>query len=98
MDVPDSVTITNITSVINGEFVDHIVDDTNIHKRTIDRRVSYGDIGEQLDMIYKDAMNDTTTWKDHVTSIKANNPPPSEGTETAVNPHIGRTEPQWLKL
>ena len=98
MDVPDSVTITNVTSVINGEFVDQEINETHKHKREVDRKVEYGDIGEQLDMIYKDAMNDTTTWKDHITSIKANNPPPSEGIEATPNPHIGRTEPQWLKL
>jgi len=34
------------------------------------RKNTYGDIGEQLDMMYHDQVDDTTTWKDHVKSVK----------------------------
>lgn len=34
------------------------------------RQAAYGDIGEQLDMLYKDALNGTTTWVDSVTAAK----------------------------
>jgi len=42
------------------------------------RRASYKDIGEQLDMQYKDNINGTTTWKDHVAAVKSANPIPTE--------------------
>ena len=36
----------------------------------------YASIGDQLDMQYKDALNGTTTWKDHVAAVKAKYPKP----------------------
>ena len=36
----------------------------------------YASIGDQLDMQYKDAVNGTTTWKDHVAALKAKYPKP----------------------
>ena len=33
--------------------------------------LAYGDVGDQLDMMYKDQLNGTTTWKDHVANVKA---------------------------
>ena len=41
------------------------------------RKIAYGPISDQLDMQYWDAVNDTTTWKDHVAKVKADNPKPS---------------------
>lgn len=38
------------------------------------RTQEYGSIGDQLDMIYWDTLNDTTTWTDHITQVKADNP------------------------
>ena len=40
------------------------------------RQESYRSIGDQLDMQYKDAVNGTTTWKDHVAQVKSDNPKP----------------------
>jgi len=37
----------------------------------------YASTGDQLDMQYKDAVNGTTTWKDHVAAVKAKYPKPS---------------------
>jgi hypothetical protein len=37
----------------------------------------YASIGDQLDMQYKDAINGTTTWKDHIAAVKAKYPKPS---------------------
>ena len=34
----------------------------------------YPSIGDQLDMQYKDLINDTTTWKDAVAKVKSDNP------------------------
>ena len=41
------------------------------------RQEAYGDLGSQLDMMYWDAVNDTTTWKDHIAKVKSDNPKPS---------------------
>ena len=42
------------------------------------RKQSYGDIGSQLDMQYHDNVDGTTTWNDHVASVKTANPIPTE--------------------
>ena len=42
------------------------------------RRTAYGDLGSQLDMQYHDAVDGTTTWKDHVAGVKSDNPIPTE--------------------
>ena len=36
----------------------------------------YPSIGEQLDMQYWDSVNGTTTWKDAIAQVKADNPKP----------------------
>ena len=41
------------------------------------RQEAYGSIADQLDMQYWDAVDDTTTWKDHIAKVKADNPKPS---------------------
>ena len=41
-----------------------------------DRAAAYASIGDQLDMQYWDAVNGTTTWKDHVAKVKADHPKP----------------------
>ena len=41
-----------------------------------DRAAAYASIGDQLDMQYWDAVNGTTTWKDHVAKVKADYPKP----------------------
>jgi len=38
------------------------------------RQSAYASIGDQLDMQYWDSVNDTTTWKDHIASVKAQFP------------------------
>jgi hypothetical protein len=42
------------------------------------RRLEYPAIAEQLDMIYHDAMDGTTTWKDAITAVKVKHPKPDE--------------------
>ena len=41
-----------------------------------DRQLQYLPMGDQLDMQYHDAVDGTTTWKDHVAAVKAANPKP----------------------
>ena len=38
------------------------------------RKAEYKDIAEQLDMMYWDKVNDTTTWQDHIAKVKSDNP------------------------
>ena len=38
------------------------------------RESEYKRIGDQLDMIYWDGVNDTTLWQDHIASVKAKYP------------------------
>jgi hypothetical protein len=40
------------------------------------RRNAYADIGDQLDMQFHDLLDDTTTWRDHVATVKAAHPKP----------------------
>lgn len=40
------------------------------------RKSAYGPIEDQLDMQYWDAVNGTTTWKDHIAQVKLDNPKP----------------------
>ena len=41
------------------------------------RQEAYGSIADQLDMQYKDLLDDGTRWKDHIAKVKADNPKPS---------------------
>jgi len=43
----------------------------------IARQEAYPSIPDQLDMLYWDKVNDTTTWKDAIAEIKSDNPKPS---------------------
>ena len=42
------------------------------------RQEAYASIGDQLDMQYHDSMNGTTTWKDHIASVKEAHPKEGE--------------------
>ena len=77
----------------NGAFVER---DAPPVSYTMRRRVAYGDIGEQLDMQYRDAVNGTTEWKDHVAAVKAANAAPSEQPDyNGVTPDGTIENPAW---
>jgi hypothetical protein len=40
------------------------------------RRGAYAYFGDQLDMMYWDKVNGTTTWQDHIAAVKAEFPKP----------------------
>ena len=40
------------------------------------RQEAYGSIPDQLDMMYCDQVNGTTTWKDYIAKVKSDNPKP----------------------
>ena len=46
-------------------------------KYKTDRADNYASIPDQLDMQYWDAINGTTTWKDHIAKVKSDNPKPT---------------------
>ena len=41
-----------------------------------DRSKAYGSVQDQLDMMYWDGVNGTTTWKTHIATVKATYPKP----------------------
>jgi predicted metalloprotease len=43
-----------------------------------DRKEAYKSIEEQLDMLYWDKVNGTNLWKEHIDSVKDDNPKPTE--------------------
>ena len=51
-------------------------EDPNQYK--YDRKNSYPSITDQLDMMWHDKQNDTTTWEDAIAKVKSDNPKASE--------------------
>ena len=50
--------------------------DFNSKQYQRDRAVAYPSIQDQLDMQYHDQVDGTTTWKDAIAKVKADNPKP----------------------
>ncbi len=59
--------------------VEKTVDDNAValKKVQLTRAATYPSLQEQMDMQYWDAVNGTTTWKDAIAKVKADNPKPS---------------------
>ena len=66
----DDDAVTNLWVLYNGEFfpTTHRLE----RNQQMKRKVEYGSIEDQMDMMYWDQVNGTTTWRDHVSSVKAN--------------------------
>ena len=60
-----------ITDLANSKYDEQ----ENGYKRA--RQEAYPSVGDQLDMLYWDKVNDTTTWKDAIADVKSDNPKPS---------------------
>ena len=75
MEVPDDATFEH--KMVNGVVIHHNEQEDLREEAVVDRRNAYGGIDEQMDMMYKDAINGTTTWKDHVANVKATTTKPS---------------------
>ena len=68
-EVPDDANFDK--QMINGVLVDHHDNEDLREEAVVDRIIAYGDVGEQLDMQYKDSLDGGTRWKDHVANVKA---------------------------
>ena len=63
----DDDNVTNLWVLYNGEFFP--TTDRLERNQQMKRKVEYGSIEDQMDMMYWDQVNGTTTWKDHVLSL-----------------------------
>ena len=75
MEVPDDASFEH--QMINGVVIHHNETEDLRDEADVDRRNAYGSMSEQMDMQYKDLINGTTTWKDHVANVKATTTKPS---------------------
>ena len=76
----------------DGAFVER----TRHTSYAVQRQVAYGSIGDQLDMLYKDQVNGTTTFRDHVAAVKAANPAPADEPDNTEIQATGTEEnPAW---
>tara|TARA_R110000824_G_scaffold101901_5_gene241944 strand:- start:1790 stop:2212 length:423 start_codon:yes stop_codon:yes gene_type:complete len=66
----------NDTATAEAEATQTALEDTYGWKRVNDATTKYATLGDQLDQQYKDAVNDTTTWKDAIAAVKAAHPKP----------------------
>ena len=74
----DSLVLAPDNAYIGGDYVDGVFSTTQPEEDTLTyvekRQSAYASIGDQLDMQYWDSVNDTTTWKDHIASVKGQFP------------------------
>ena len=82
--VPDDTTYEHF--MVNGVTVHRDETEDLRVKANVERMLAYGDVGEQMDMQYRDARDGTTTWKDHVANVKATTTKPSDIPEFVPNP------------
>ena len=73
--MPDDATYEH--TMINGVCVHRSDCEDAKETAMIDREQAYGTIGDQLDMLYRDNVNGTTEWKDHIANVKASTTKPS---------------------
>ena len=75
-DLWTSAKATHDTAVSDAETAQTALEATYGWKRVNDATTKYATTDEQLDQMYKDALNGTTTWKDAVAAVKAAHPKP----------------------
>jgi len=73
MSIPVSEGNTHYDAIVEQELeiAAYVAPEKSWNAKRID---GYGSIGDQLDMQYHDAVDGTTTWKDHVAAVKAEHP------------------------
>ena len=68
-EVPDDCSYDH--AMINGVVV-HKSDNEDLRElAVVERMIAYGALGDELDMLYRDQVNGTTEFKDHVANVKA---------------------------
>jgi hypothetical protein len=75
-DLWTSTKATHDTAVSDAETAQTALEATYGWKRVNDATTKYATTDEQLDQMYKDALNGTTTWKDAIAAVKAAHPKP----------------------
>tara|TARA_R110000824_G_C15084884_1_gene664790 strand:+ start:608 stop:1003 length:396 start_codon:yes stop_codon:yes gene_type:complete len=65
------------THVRNQLYIDDTTDDGKQIKWLDERIAAYPSIGDQMDMMFKDQINGTATWKDAVNAAKTSTPKPT---------------------
>jgi len=58
------------------------------------RKIAYGDVGEQLDMLYKDMVNGTSNWIEHIQNVKETLPPPQKNKPCGIST---MDTPSWVR-
>ena len=66
--------VNNITESQIDIKLAELISDWDSQEYARNRATAYDSIGNQLDMQYHDLLNGTTTWKDAVAKVKADNP------------------------
>jgi len=73
---------TNVGDAPTKEEIDvklaSMISDWDAQEYARNRASAFPSIGDQLDMQYHDQLDGTTTWKDAVAKVKADNPKPKE--------------------
>lgn len=68
-EVPDDTSYDH--AMINGVVV-HKSDNEDLRElAVVERMIAYGALGDELDMLYRDQVNGTTEFKDHIANVKA---------------------------
>lgn len=95
IDAPDDVD--QFWRLEKGEWVDRSQSWTDPIRA---RMVAYGPFGEQLDMIYKDMVNGTNKWQEHVAKVKTEIPMDADIVNNNSKEPIlhGRDRPAWTFL
>jgi hypothetical protein len=64
------------------------------------RQVAYKSVGEQLDMLYRDMVNGTTNWQEHITKVKNDIPKDVELSNKIAHEPITHSmdRPSWTYI
>ena len=70
--------VQKITITINDVIVGYDIVNLTSAELNVDildkRKHEYGEVGDQLDTIYHDRINNTNLWQDHIAKVKSDNP------------------------
>jgi len=88
VEAPDDVNNTSV--MVNGVFYSMAQRGAPFSMR---RRIGYGSIADQLDMLFKDHLNNTTTWADHIVAVKENVPKPDDLSNDPLDNEIPEQDP-----